>query len=263
VIAGGTDLILQLRNGECNADIMIDITGVEELKHIREDGDWVLIGAAVTHAEVAQNALIRKEGGALAEGCSRVGSPQIRNMATLMGNVINARPAADGMIPLAALEAEIKVADEMGEHWIPMEETCLGVGQTCVYHGRELATAIRFKKMGERRRSGFFRLSRRKSLALPMLNGAVVLHMDDAANRIKKARIALGPVAEVPFRPHRAEECLESRDLSPDLVNEAARIASEEANPRKSILRGSVDYRKDMVRVMVARTLQDLLEERL
>jgi carbon-monoxide dehydrogenase medium subunit len=263
VIAGGTDLLLQLRSGECRADRIIDITGIEVLKQIREDDDWVFIGAAVTHAEVARNALIRKEGAALAEGCSHVGSPQIRNMATLMGNVINAQPAADGIIPLTALEAEIKVADEIGEHWIPMEETCFGVGQTCVYHGRELATAIRFQKMGERGRSGFFRLSRRKSLALPMLNGAVVLHIDAAAGRIEKARIALGPVAETPFRSKKAEEFLESKKISPDLAAAAARISSEEANPRKSLLRGGVDYRKDMVRVWVARTLQDLLKERL
>lgn len=100
VIAGGTDLILQLRQREYGADLLVDITGIEELKHIQEDDGWIQIGAAVTHAEVAKNSLIQKEARALAEGCAQVSSPQIRNMATLVGNVISAQPAADGAIPL-------------------------------------------------------------------------------------------------------------------------------------------------------------------
>ena len=110
VIAGGTDLTLQLRRGEYAADLLVDITGIEELRQIREDNGWIYIGAAVTHAEVAKNPLILKEATALAEGCAQVGSPQIRNIATLVGNVISAQPAADGAIPLTALGAEIKVS---------------------------------------------------------------------------------------------------------------------------------------------------------
>jgi len=259
VIAGGTDLMLQLRQREYRPDLLVDITGIEELKHIREDDGWIQIGAAVTHAEVAKNSLIQKEARALAEGCARVGSPQIRNMATLVGNVISAQPAADGAIPLMALEAEIKVASKAGERWISMEETYRGVGVSSVDASREVATMVRFKKLGGKGQTRFFRMCRRKALALPMLNGAVVILLDSSWKRIQEARIALGPVAEKPFRPKDAEAYLQSREISPEIILEAARIASVQANPRTSLLRGSDIYRKEMIRIFLARTIQDLL----
>jgi carbon-monoxide dehydrogenase medium subunit len=259
VIAGGTDLMLQLRQREYRPDLLVDITGIEELKHIREDDGWIQIGAAVTHAEVAKNSLIQKEARALAEGCARVGSPQIRNMATLVGNVISAQPAADGAIPLMALEAEIKVASKAGERWISMEETYRGVGVSSVDASREVATMVRFKKLGGKGQTRFFRMCRRKALALPMLNGAVVILLDSSWKRIQEARIALGPVAEKPFRPKDAEAYLQSREISPEIILEAARIASVQANPRTSLLRGSDIYRKEMIRLFLARTIQDLL----
>jgi CO/xanthine dehydrogenase FAD-binding subunit len=258
VMAGGTDLILQMRQRQYGADLLVDITGIEELKHIREDDGWIQIGAAVTHAEVAKNSLIQKEAGALAEGCGRVGSPQIRNMATLVGNVISAQPAADGAIPLTALEAEIRVASKAGERWISMEETYRGVGISSVDPSSEVAMMVRFKKLGERGQTRFFRMCRRKALALPMLNGAVVILVDSSRKRIQEARIALGPVAEKPFRPRDAEAYLQSREISPELILEAARIASVQANPRTSLVRGSDVYRKEMIRLFLARTIQDL-----
>ena len=259
VMAGGTDLIPQLRQREYGADLLVDITGIEELKHIREDDGWIQIGAAVTHAEVAKNSLIRKEARALAEGCAQVGSPQIRNMATLVGNVISAQPAADGAIPLTALEAEIKVASKAGERWVSMEETYREVGVSSVDASRELATMVRFKKLGGKRQTRFFRMCRRKALALPILNGAVVILLDSSLKRIQEARIALGPVAEKPFRPRDAEAYLQSKEISPEIILEAARIASVQANPRTSLLRGSDAYRKEMIRLYLVRTIQDLL----
>lgn len=259
VIAGGTDLILQLRQRECRVDLLVDITGIEELKQIREDDGWIEIGAAATHAEVAKNSLIQKEARALAEGCAQVGSPQIRNMATLVGNVISARPAADGAIPLTALEAEIKVVSKAGERWVPMEETYRGVGVSSIDASREVATMVRFKKLGWKGQTGFFRMCRRKALALPILNGAVVILLDSSHKRIQEARIAFGPVAEKPFRPRKAEAYLQSKEISPGIIPEAARIASGETNPRTSLVRGSDLYRKEMIRLYLVRTIQDLL----
>jgi CO/xanthine dehydrogenase FAD-binding subunit len=167
LIAGGTDLMLQLRHHEYRPDLLVDITGIEELKQIEENDGWIEIGAAVTHGEVAKNSVIQKEARALAEGCARVGSPQIRNMATLVGNVISAQPAADGAIPLAALEAEMKVVSKDGERWVSVEATYKGVGVSSVDASREVATKVRFKKLGEKGQTRFFRMCRRKALALP------------------------------------------------------------------------------------------------
>jgi len=261
VIAGGTDLILQMRQGEYGIDLLVDITGIKELRQIHENDGWIQIGAAVTLAEVAKNSLIRKEARALSEGCAQVGSPQIRNMATLVGNVISAQPAGDGAIPLTALEAEIKVVSKTGERWVPLEETYRGIGLSCIDPCREVATVARFKKLGEKGRTRFFRMSRRRALALPILNGAVAILLNSSVNRIQEARIALGPVAEKPFRPRNAEAFLQSKEASPEFILEAARIASEEANPRTSLLRGSDFYRKQMIRLYLGRTIQELLEE--
>jgi len=259
VIAGGTDLTLQLRRGECAADLLVDITGIEELGKIREDAGWIHIGATVTHADVAKNRLILREAAALAEGCAQVGSPQIRNIATLVGNVISAKPAGDGAIPLMALEAEIRVVSNAGERWLFMEEAYRGIGLSSVDSSSQVATEVRFKKLGEKGRTRFFRMARRKALTLPMLNGAVVIHFDPTSNRIEEARIALGPVAEKPFRPRNAEVYLQSMKVSPEVILEAARIASEEANPRTSFLRGSHAYRKEMIRLYLGRTIKELL----
>jgi CO/xanthine dehydrogenase FAD-binding subunit len=260
VIAGGTDLVLHLRQGQQAADLLVDITGIDELKRIEEEDGWIRIGAAVTHAEVAKHSLIQKEAAALAQGCAQMGSPQIRNAATLVGNVISAKPAGDGAIPLMALEAEMKVASKAGERWVPMEEMYRGIGLSSIKTSSEVATEVRFRKLGERGRTRFFRMARRKALTLPMLNGAVSILLNASLNRIEKARIALGPVAEKPFRPRRAEAYLESKEISPQFILEAARIGSEEASPRTSLLRGSDSYRKEMIRLYLGRTLQELLE---
>jgi carbon-monoxide dehydrogenase medium subunit len=176
-----------------------------------------------------------------------------------MGNVISAQPAADGAIPLMALEAEIRVVSKAGERWIPMEEAYLGVGRSAIDASCEVATEIRFKKPGDDGRTKFFRVSRRKALALPVLNGAVSLLSDPSSKRIRRARIALGPVAVKPFRARRAESCLESGEISPKLIQEAARIAAEEANPRTSLIRGSARYRREMIRLQMTRLLQEMM----
>jgi len=258
VLAGGTDLIPQLRQGDKLADLLIDITGIKELQLIHEQEDWICIGAAVTHAAVAAHPLICKEVRALAEGCAHVGSPQIRNMATLAGNVINARPAADGAIPLTALAAEINIVSPAGARWVPIEDTYRGVGLSHIDPSCEIAKAVRFKKPGSRAMTGFFRMAKRKALTLPIINGAVYILWDQSFTKIEKARIALGPVADRPFHPKRAERLLENGDLTPELILEVARQAAEEASPRTNIVRGSDLYRKEMIRIYLARTLHSL-----
>ena len=261
LIAGGTDLVLQLKRGEYHADLLVDITGIQGLKKIEEEDGWIRIGASVTHAEVAKDPLIQREARALSEGCAQVGSPQIRNMATLVGNIISAQPAADGAIPLMALESEIKVVSKSGERWMSLEETYRGIGLSAVDATKEIVTELRFKKLGKNGETGFFRMARRKALALPILNGALAIIFDPSMRRMEKARIAIGPVAEKPYRARSAEAYLESAEISPEAIAEAARIASEEADPRTSLLRGSGSYRKEMVGLYLKRTIQRLLDE--
>jgi aerobic carbon-monoxide dehydrogenase medium subunit len=261
LIAGGTDLVLQVKGGKIHADLLVDITGIPRLKQIEEEDDWIRIGALVAHAEVAKSPLIRREAKALSEGCGQVGSPQIRNMGTLAGNIISAQPAADGAIPLMALDAEIRVVSKSSERWMPLEEAYRGIGCSAVDATREIVTEIRFKKLGRNGVTGFFRMAKRKALILPSVNGAVAILFDSSLRRVEKARIAIGPVANKPYRARGAEASLESAELSPESIADAARIASEEANPRTSLLRGSGIYRKEMVGLYLTRTIQGMLNE--
>ncbi len=260
VIAGGTDLVLQLGQRQKSAELLVDVTGIDELRGLCASGAWIRIGAAVTHREAAASGLLREEAAVLAEGCGMVGSPQIRNIATLMGNVITAQPAADAAVPLTALGAELRVVSAAGERWVPLEEAYRGVGESAIDATREVATEIRFRRPGAGAKTRFFRLARRKALALPVLNGAVCLWRDGDAGRIREARIALGPVAARPFRARQAEACLTSDRITAALLEEAARLAAGEATPRTSLIRGSEEYRRAMIRLYLTRTLWEMLD---
>jgi carbon-monoxide dehydrogenase medium subunit len=259
VIAGGTDLMLQLRRKEQQADLLVDVTRIGELQRLCKEDGHIRIGAAVTHGQAAASPLLRAEASALAAGCGMVGSPQIRNIATLMGNIITAQPAADAAVALTALEAELRVLSAAGERWVPIEAAYRGVGESAIDAAREVAAEIRFRSPGAGAQTRFFRLARRRALALPVLNGAVCLGTDDRTGRLREARIALGPVAARPFRARNAEACLNGAAITAAVIGEAARLAAEEANPRASRLRGSEEYRRDMIRLSLERTLGEML----
>ncbi len=253
IIAGGTDLVLQLKRGEVEARVLVDITRIPQLRGIREEDGYIWIGATTTHQEVAESPLIQAKAALLARACRSIGSLQIRNVGTIGGNLVNAMPAADSVIALVALDAEVEVVNKEGARWIPVTEFHRNVGECCINPCNELVRAVRFRPLGENEGSSFQRLARRRALILPILNVGVVVGW--GGDRFTKAAIAIGPVAPVPFRARKAEEFLKGSSLSLESIEEAARLAQDEAQPRSSLLRGSAEYRKDMVRVLVRRAL--------
>jgi CO/xanthine dehydrogenase FAD-binding subunit len=254
IIAGGTDLTIQSQRGRVQSRVMVDITRIPGLDRIEEQDGYVQVGAGVTHAEVAASPLICRGAGVLAEACGSVGGPQIRNVGTLVGNVMNALPAADGAIALFALEAEAEVAEQTGRRWVPVADLYAGVGRSTVDSSKAMITRLRFRALGEGDGSAFERLAKRKALILPILNAAVVMRMEGGV--VGRARIALGPVATTPFLAAEAAEYLAGRAADGAAVAEAARLAAEAAQPRDSLLRGSAEYRKAMVEVLVRRALR-------
>ena len=253
IIAGGTDLVLQLRRGEVKAKVLIDITRIPEIKGIKEEDGFIWVGATTTHQEVAESPLIQAKASILAKACRSVGSLQIRNVGTIGGNLVNAMPAADSAIALVALDAEVEVANKDGSRWIPITQFHVDVGECCINPCLELVKGVRFRPLGENEGSSFQRLARRQALILPILNVGVVVGWEEG--KFSKAAIAIGPVAPVPFRARKAEEYLKGSPVSLESIEEASRLAQEEAQPRSSLLRGSAEYRKDMVRVLVRRAL--------
>ena len=253
IIAGGTDLVLQRKEGKCTAEVAVDINRIPGLNRIEVTGDYVRVGALVTHAQVAVDPLILARAAVLAEACSKVGGPQTRNVGTLVGNVINALPAADSAIALMSLDAEAEVVDLEGSRWLSLKELYRGVGQCYVDPCSQLVTALRFSPLGSSYGSAYERLAKRRSLILPILAVAAVVSVDNS--RFKEVRIAMGPVAPVPLRVGEVEDSLRGQPIGQDVIKQAATKALAAAQPRDSVLRGSKKYRQAMVEVLARRAL--------
>jgi CO/xanthine dehydrogenase FAD-binding subunit len=256
LVAGGTDLIIQLTEGQRSADCLVDITRIPELDRITLGDGMVVLGASVTHRQVGESPLIREWATVLAEACQAVGSLQIRNVGTLGGNVVNAMPAADGSIALLALEAEAEIADGTGRMWVPLRDLFVRPGVSRVDSTREMLTALRFRALSERQGSALERIARRRALALPILVCAVIVTLSEDGEDFESARIALGPVAPVPFRAPRAEESLRGAPISLETMARAGEIAMQESQPRSSLLRASKEYREEILGVLVRRSLE-------
>jgi len=263
VVAGGTDLIVQMLEMDAEEEslTLLDISRIEEMRDIQEYDSYILIGAAVTMAELAASPVIQAKARALGQGASWLGSPQIRTVATIGGNVVSAQPAADTSIPLVALGAEACIVSPDGEQHIPVEALFQGVGRSTINPSWEVITHFRVPlSRAEQHASAMGRLTKRKVFTLPQLSVAVWLEVDENTDRISQARIALGPVAPTPLRPKNAEEVLAGAPLRWENVNKAAALAREDSHPRNS-LRGGVPYRKDMAEVLTRRALVDALSQ--
>ena len=253
IIAGGTDLVPELKGGARKVKCLVDISEIDLLKKIQVDDGLIKIGAGVTHAVVASSDLIREQAAVLAEAASAVGSPLIRNQGTIAGNVINAQPAADTAVALFALDAQVEILSDKGVRVVPVENVYQGIGVSRINSTSEIVTALYFKGLGSNQGSSFFRLAQRKALALPMLNVAAVLSIQDGS--FGEARIVIAPVAPLPFRSRKAEAALKHAAVAPASIDKAAEIAASEAQPRDSALRGSAEYRREMVKVLLRRAL--------
>jgi CO/xanthine dehydrogenase FAD-binding subunit len=250
VIAGGTDLVLAIQRGECHPVALLDITRIAALGGIVEEKGQVRLGARVTHADCASSPLVQKWATCLAEACGAVGSPQIRHVATVAGNVVNAQPAADAAIALTALGARARIISTQGEREERVEDLYRGPGESRIDSSRELLTDLYFPATKTGEGTAFLRVAPRNAMGLPVLNGAVWVSLWD--DKVADIRIALGPVSDRPFRPQGAEALLKgSRPDHPTVLEEAARAASEEANPRDSLLRGSAAYRSEMIKTLM------------
>lgn len=256
IMAGGTDIVPASRSGELNINAIVDITDIEGLDFISLEGDIIKIGALVTHAQIANSSLIQEKATALAEGASRVGSPQVRNVGTVVGNIINAQPGADTAIPLLALGASVTVKSKAGERTVPLNDLFLDIGKTSVDSTKEIVTTISLPALKKNEASASMRLAKRKTLALPILTVAVKIALDTSRKVFTDASIAAGPVSTIPFRCNEAERVLIGNEINDDMISKAAKVAGNEARPRASLIRGTTEYRKAMVTVLVERAIK-------
>ncbi len=254
IIAGGTDLLLDLADGKKEAGVLVDITRIPGLKKITMEDGVIRIGAAVTHNRVAKSEIIQEKASVLAQASRSVGSLQIRNCATVVGNVVNAQPAADAAVALVALGAEAEIVSPTGKEYIPVEKLYAGVGKSTLDSTAQIVTGIRFPAALKNQGSAYERLEQRKALALPMLNVAVAVSL--SGERFEWARIAMAPVGTGPVRAAEAEAILKGAEANLEVIEKAAQAATSQANPRSSALRGSREYRLEVLPVLVRRALE-------
>jgi CO/xanthine dehydrogenase FAD-binding subunit len=258
IIAGGTDLIPQLKDGSRRVKCLVDISEIESLRKIELDGNLIKLGAGVTHAQAASSSLVQERAGLIAEAASVVGSPLIRNQGTIAGNVLNAQPAADTAVALFSLCAEVEILSSSGTRRIPIQQTYENLGVSKVDSASEIVTALYIQCLRSDQGSAFVRLAQRKALALPVLNVAAVVSVMDG--RFEESLITIGPVAPLPFRAKSAEAALKHAAAGPESIDRAAEAAAAEAQPRDSALRGSAEYRREMVKVFVRRAVGRALQ---
>jgi len=260
VVAGGTDVIPSLRRRDLDVDALVDITRLPHMDKIERDGDTIAIGGLVTHAQAAASPLIREFAWILSRGAGSMGSPQIRNIATLSGNLASAHPAADAAIPLLSLGATVTISAVEGERTVALKEFFKDKGRTSLDSSREILTTIRFPVLNGEQGSFHQRLSKRRSLSIAVLIFSGVVRVDREKSVIKEAALALGPVAPIPMRAGGAEEILRGAPISAETVERAAEAAFEESNPITDPAWGSAEYKKEMVRVFVKRGLREALK---
>ena len=257
VVAGGTDLLPQLKNGVLKPGWVVDLSAVAELRAISDAPDGGLrIGASVTARELELDARVRSRFPALAESAAMVGSVQVRNLATLGGNLCNAAPSADMAPPLLALDAEAVIAGPSGQRRVSMASFFLGVRRTVLAPG-ELLLEIVVPAQGAQSGGNYLRHTPRRELDIAVVGVASQVTL--TGGKCTTARIALAAVAPVPLRATDAEQALVGQPLTPQQIERAAELASGAARPIDDH-RGSIEFRNHLVRVLTRRTLTTALQ---
>ncbi|HSB42354.1 MAG TPA: xanthine dehydrogenase family protein subunit M [Methylomirabilota bacterium] len=254
-VAGGTDLLPQMKNGVLKPALVVDLSGIARVRQI-VNGTGLRIGAGVTARELEVSPAARGAYLAIAESAALVGSLQVRNLATIGGNLCNAAPSADMAPPLLALEAQMVVAGPRGERRVPIADFFTGVRKT-VLAPDELLVELIVPPPGAHSGGQYLRHTPRRELDIAVVGVASQLTLADG--RCTKARIALASVAPTPVRAVAAERSLEGQAVTPAAIERAATLAIEAANPI-SDQRGSAEFRRHLVRVLTRRTLATALQ---
>ena len=278
-IAGGTDVMVLIRQKKLKPKNLISIRNIKDLAYI-DTNKGLKFGAATTHSDIDSHEVIKRTYSALTDATSHLGSLQIRNVATVGGNICTAAPSADTACPLLVLDTMVSIIGPHGSREVALDDFFQGPGKTVLEQG-ELVKEFVIPAFGDNTGSAYIKHTRRQAMDLPIIGVAaritisiksgsevrcrdmfctidsiasILSKLKDEELRVEEARIAMGVVAPRPIRAKKAEAALKGKIVSPDLFEEAGNIAASEAQPRDSI-RGEAWYRSEMIKVLVKRVL--------
>jgi carbon-monoxide dehydrogenase medium subunit len=253
VLAGGTDIIVQVRENRRSLDLLVDVKNVPEVNTLVCDAMGLTIGAAVPCYRIYENAEVGKRYPGIVDAASLVGGVQIQSRATLGGNLCNASPAADTIPALIAAQAVCVIAGPKGTRELPVEQFCTGPGRTALQRG-ELLVALRMPAPAPRTGSAYLRFIPRNEMDIAVVGAGVSITLDEAKKRAVAARVALAAVAPTPLLVTEAGSALVDGPLNDALIAKATAAAQAAAKPI-SDMRGTADYRRHLVGVLVKRAL--------
>ena len=259
LLAGGTDLLVKMKNRELQPQNIVSLAELEEIKQINVTGNKISIGACCTISQLAESAVIRSTYLALSSAAESLGSPAVRNLGTIGGNIATASPAADLPPALTAYGAKARLKRKDQERFLPLEKIFCGPGATRIGKDEILAD-LHLENPSERSGAGFFKLGHRKALQCSIINGACYLAINTQSGEIETARVVLGAVAPTLVRASTTENLLLGEKPGEKLFLEASREAVRDCSPIDD-LRGSAEYRRDMIQVLTGRILYTALEE--
>jgi len=259
VVSGGTDMVIDIGAEIVKAEVLVDVTRINGFHDIVFGGGDVVIGAGATMTEISENEKVKASVSALAKAAGSVGSVQIRNLATMAGNIVKAQPAGDSSVMLTALGAEITVQGASGSRDIQVQDAYVTVGQSVVDSRKEIITKIKFKEPQKNQGTSFVRLSQRKAHTTPILNVGAVVSVDK--DKIEWARIAMAPVGPKPIRATEAENFLVGKTPSADVFKEAGVLSLKDAKPITHLVWGSKEYKSAVLPSLVAKALKEAVDE--
>jgi xanthine dehydrogenase FAD-binding subunit len=245
IVAGGSDVIVQLRDGIIKTDKLLNILSLKELRFIKHVDNRIHVGALSTYSDIIHNEITRKHGWVLVEAAKQIGAIQLQNTATIGGNLGNASPAGDSLPPLYALDATVGTRSKSGKREIPIEEFFVGYRKTALKQD-ELIEEVYFDALSPNDRAAYVKMGLREANAISIVDVAVVLRDRTLDNSFRKIRIALGAVAPTIRRARRCEQELVNKPLRMERIEKASAFALDDAAPIDDI-RGSAEYRKALL----------------
>lgn len=253
-LAGGTDLLIKIKHKELDPDILISYNHLKRLNFIRENGNYIEIGPLTPFAELAQSKLLETYAPILRKAAEEMGSPLIRNIATIGGNIGNTSPVSDSVPSLFVYDGDIKLESTDGERWVTIDDFCVGVCKNCC-EPTELITAIRFPKKDGDNIQFYKRLGQRKAMSISKVNVAFWAKND--GETLRNVRIAMGAVAIKVKYAKETMKFLEGKKLTETVIQEAADLIKSEAIPITDV-RSSKEYRQEMLGALLSKGLRDV-----